>query len=73
MPCEGGEAVKPANEIPLNNIPMPVSTLVLKNLCQPIPLSGPTRKPFYFNKLMRLSNGTAPWIKSEGAQFRGLP
>jgi hypothetical protein len=33
MPCEGGEAVKPANEVRLNNIAARVSTTNLKNLC----------------------------------------
>ena len=33
MPCEGGEAVMPANEAPLNNIAARVSTPDLKNLC----------------------------------------
>lgn len=32
MPCEGGEAVLPANEARLNNIAVPVSTRILKNL-----------------------------------------
>ena len=32
MPCEGGEAVKPANEDRLNNNAGPVSTPDLKNL-----------------------------------------
>ncbi len=32
MPCEGGEAVMPANEVRLNNIAAPVSTPILKNL-----------------------------------------
>mgnify|MGYP003388125182 CR=1 FL=1 len=30
MPCEGGEAVMPANEAPLNNIAAEVSTLIFK-------------------------------------------
>ena len=33
MPCEGGEAVRPANEVRLNNIPTWVSTPNLKFLC----------------------------------------
>ena len=33
MPCEGGEAVRPANEVRLNNIPTRVSTPNLKFLC----------------------------------------
>ena len=33
MPCEGGEAVKPANEMRLNNISAAVSTPQLKILC----------------------------------------
>jgi hypothetical protein len=33
MPCEGGEAVKPANEDRLNNNPALVSTPLLKILC----------------------------------------
>ena len=33
MPCEGGEAVKPANEMRLNNIGAAVSTPQLKILC----------------------------------------
>jgi hypothetical protein len=39
MPCEGGEAVMPANEAPLNNIGARVSTPDLKNLCL---FGGPT-------------------------------
>jgi hypothetical protein len=33
MPCEGGEAVMPANEDRLNNNPALVSTPLLKILC----------------------------------------
>jgi hypothetical protein len=33
MPYEGGEAVRPANEVRLNNIPTRVSTPKLKFLC----------------------------------------
>ena len=33
MPCEGGEAVKPASEMRLNNISAAVSTPQLKILC----------------------------------------
>ena len=51
MPCEGGEAVKPANEDRLNYNGASVSTPVLKNLCHVDHIYYPPEMPSVFNVL----------------------
>lgn len=51
MPCEGGEAVKPANEDRLNNNAGPVSTPDLKNLSHVDELDKKPENTPIFNQL----------------------
>ena len=60
MPCEGGEAVMPANEIRLNNIAGQVSTTNLKNLCHVGKSRQRPKTQDFLNFLLSCQSGT--WL-----------
>ena len=67
MPCEGGEAMLPASEVPLNNIEARVSTLVLENLSF---FSPPSKKPGKTANFSALSSVSAPNLRDQGVGAR---